>query len=338
VLREGAGIRAIAPLRIEVTTYLGRPRRLLQFIGEPSEVDRPTILRRGEDREAVNAIFRYLVEHHDVWDTMLLYEQPTGGLVLDVAKEHFKARSDLVGIVPGPRCPWVDLSGSWSVFVSAKSRSFRKGLRQKLARLKRRGEVEFRTIDAIAELGKAFEHYLEVEGRSWKPAKRLGAARSEAYLSYHRALVDEFGPSGKLVIRILYIDKKPIAATFGLIDRGRFFSLHIAHDQEYDAFSPGTLLTAYELEESYARQDLDEYDFLGGFLENKTTWTSNMRDTEQFYVYRRELLLRLHYVWHFRAEPMIKRLLKRVGLLDLVVRTRNALRSLVGRPEGQFND
>jgi hypothetical protein len=104
-----------------------------------------------------------------------------------------------------------------------------------------------------------------------------------------------------------------------LLSAGRYASLHIAFDTTFSRFSPGVLLTAYELERAYGRTDMEEYDFLGGFLENKTTWTDKLRPTQQLFVYRRDFLFSVLFFWHFRVEPALKRALKRAGLHRLIV-------------------
>lgn len=322
---QGAELRAIAPLWIHTTLYMGIPRRLVKFIGEHSEVDRPTILCNGDDRRAVEAILRYLFEHRELWDSMLFYEQPKAGMIISAAAELARQYPLLIGIVPGPPCPWVDLRGPWEEFLRTKSRNFKKNLQRKLKRLEQQGDVSFVTYETWPELLQGFETYLKVEAKSWKPQKKLGVAKNKKYLAYHNALLYEFGPRRKFHIRALFVDDKPIAATFGLMMDGRFFSLHIAHDREYADFSPGALLTAYELEEGYSRMDYLEYEFLGGFLENKVSWTSNIRETQHLYVYRRDALFHVHYAWHFHIEPAIKRLSKRIGIHKSLVRWRDML-------------
>ncbi len=324
VVRDGKGVRAIAPLRIVNTLYYGRLRRLVKFIGEHGEMDRPTILRRGEDREAIEAIFGYLNTERGSWDALMLYEQPLGGAVSSVARKLL-AETMLVGIVPGPPCPWVDVRGSWAAFLASKSSGFRKSLRRKLARLCARGEVSFSTRETWPAVDEAFQDYLDVERRSWKPEQKLGVAKSAASLDYHQALVNALGPRGGIVFRTLFLDGMPIAATFGLLERGQFLSLHIAHDRKFDEYSPGVLLTAYELEECYGRADHVQYELLGGFLENKTSWTANARETQQLYLYRREPMFAIHYAWHFRLKPIMKRGLKKLGLFSVAFAIKKAL-------------
>lgn len=328
VARDGERVRAIAPLRIRPRLYWGRPRRQLAFIGDHEEVDRPTILRRGDDREAVAAIFTELAAHRGQWDALMLYEQLPDDAVTAAARQFLTEQRMLIGTTPGPVCPWADLTGTWQAFLDGKSRSFRKGLKRKRERLAEQGAVRFVTSERWPDVRDAFEAYVAVEAQSWKPAQRQGVAKSPVALAYHREMVERLGPLGRVHVRLLLLDEQPIAATFGLLDRGQFLSLHIAHDRRYDEFSPGVLLTAYELEEAYGRGDYARYELLGGFLNNKLTWASEGRETLQIYGYGRGPLFRLHYAWHFKLEPALKRLLRRLGVLDQAVRLRRALRRL----------
>ena len=94
------------------------------------------------------------------------------------------------------------------------------------------------------------------------------------------------------------------------------------------------LLSAYELEEAYRRADYREYELLGGFLSNKLTWAPNVRKTTQLYAYRREPLFYLHHAWHFRIEPPLKALLKRLRLYPAAMAVKKALRSRAARHGG----
>jgi CelD/BcsL family acetyltransferase involved in cellulose biosynthesis len=330
-------VRAIAPFWIRTVSYLGFKRRCLSFIGAHSEVDRPSILRRGDDKEAVAAVFKYLFEHGSLWDAVSLYEQPRDGLVISTVKELVNDQV-LIGIAPGPPCAWIDVHGSWDAFLAARSRNLKKNLKRKLKKLEEVGEVKFTTYDTWPELVDGFEVYRQVEGRSWKPTSKLGVAKSKKYWDYYSALLYEFGPRRKLHIRTLSVDGKPIAATFGLLDAGRFLSLHIAHDLDYAQFSPGVLLTAYELEEAHRRPDYSAYEFLGGFLDNKLSWTSTARETQQLYLYQRNALFRAHYIWHFSIEPPLKKLFKQVGLHAPFVRVKNAIRAKIKGADAEARD
>jgi CelD/BcsL family acetyltransferase involved in cellulose biosynthesis len=327
---RGRELCAIAPLRIENVKYWGQQRRLLKFIGEPSEMDRPTILRKGDDPQIVRAIFEHVLAREALWDCLLLYEQPRTGVVLVAADEVLHRPDLLLATVEGPPCPWVDLRGSWAEFIASKPRSFRKQITTKLNRMAREGKVRFASYETWPEVKTGFDLYVDVERRSWKPRERLGVTKDAKSLRYHASLVDELGPLGQLRFRVLFLDDRAIAASFGVLIDGRFLSLHIAHDLDYGRFSPGVLLTANELEACYAAEDCSYYEFLGGFLNNKMTWTANVRETRQLFAYRRTLFFKVHYAWHFEIQPPLKALLRRAKVLDPLLKIKAAWHKLRG--------
>jgi CelD/BcsL family acetyltransferase involved in cellulose biosynthesis len=133
------------------------------------------------------------------------------------------------------------------------------------------------------------------------------------HLRFYRHLIDQFGPTGQFVLRSLRVDDRLVAATFGLVHERTFYSLHIAHDASYSRLSPGTLLESLELEECFG-SDLDEYDFLGGFLKNKVRWATRMRDTMEVHLYQRQPRLVAAYLFYFVIKPPLKRMLSRLGV------------------------
>jgi CelD/BcsL family acetyltransferase involved in cellulose biosynthesis len=122
-------------------------------------------------------------------------------------------------------------------------------------------------------------------------------------------MAERFAKRRAFVVRTLTVDGKPVAGTFGLVHDGVFYSLQIAHDSELSRCSPGTYLEALEMEQCF-RDGLREYEFLGGFLNNKSRWTSTFRFTTQLHVHRRTpLFLALHAVV-FGLKPRIKALVR----------------------------
>ena len=106
----------------------------------------------------------------------------------------------------------------------------------------------------------------------------MGISRNTDYYGFYRDLAQLFGKKGLFSIRMLSVDGKAIAGTFGLEYDGVFYSLQIVHDREFSRCSPGTYLEALEMEECFKR-GYREYEFLGGFLNNKSRWTQSSRQT-----------------------------------------------------------
>jgi hypothetical protein len=90
---------------------------------------------------------------------------------------------------------------------------------------------------------------------------------------------------------------------------GVYYSLQIAHDREADRCSPGTYLEALEIQECFGL-GYREYEFLGGFLNNKSRWTTTHRHTTHLRVFRRSPFFIALYLVSCRLKPWVKELIR----------------------------
>jgi len=323
VLREDSPI-AIAPLQISSVRQLGMPVRTVSFIGQPSESDRPTLLG-AVNKEAACAVADYLMEIRTLWDSIQLFEQPADSELLHALRDRLRRAGYLVRKIDGNECPYIAITGSWNEYLATRTKAFRKSLKRRRAQLTALGRVELETVDANAAMS-ALERYRAVEDRSWKRAKNLGIARSPRHWNFYCELGAHDGLSNWLRFRFLKLNGRDIAATFGFLWRGRFYSLHVAHDAAYSSASPGVVLTALELETVFAQGECRDFDFLGGFLTNKRGWASGSQRTTALFGDRPRWRAHAFHFAFFRIKPIARRLLAEAGVLERVTQVLRQIR------------
>ena len=306
---------AIAPMEITKVPWLSGNLRRLTFLGLNLEVDRPTVLAAETTAHARTLIVDYLVRRKGDWDFMVLYEQFPDSPVVRDWPSQFQEVGFLVSLTPGPESAWVDIRGSWQQYLQGRNRSIRKSIRRKVDALNKAGVMRFEVLRPDAEAG-LLQRYLEVERRSWKPAAGLGAGKTSGHIGFYRNLVERLAVRGEVKFAFLYLDEVPIAATFGITWRDRFYSLHIAHDERYAGFSPGYVLTAFELEEAFAEGRCSIFDFLAGFLANKGGWATHSIHTHSLLVNQATWKGRTYHWWLFSFKPLLKEVLRRCGWLE----------------------
>jgi CelD/BcsL family acetyltransferase involved in cellulose biosynthesis len=307
-------IIGIAPFQVTRVRVQGKVHRQLSFLGAPWEVDRPRFLFERDVVACAETTAQALLACREQWDAIWFHEQDPADPALEAFCATLTRHGLLHGRVPSSHCPYLSLQGTWPQFLASKSQKFRKNLKTARSRLQAAGPVQYQTHSGDARrLQELFAEYEELESRSWKAKEAVGVSQSVEHLRFYRHLIDRFGDTGRFVLRSLRVDDRLVAATFGLVHERTFYSLHIAHDASYSRFSPGTLLESLELEECFA-SDLDEYDFLGGFLKNKLRWTSQMRDTVEVHLYQRQPRLVATYAFYFVIKPPLKRMLSRLGV------------------------
>ena len=309
VLSRDGEVRGIAPLQVETVKEDGRWLRRLRFIGSRWEVDRPRLLFPAEEASLTRALVGFLAARASAWDFCDLHEQPTGSDGLAALEAAFRSAGYLVGRSRDSDCAYLALHGTWAGFLADKSQTFRKNLKAAGRRLRTAGEVEYRVYDTLPEVVEQLEVYRAIEARSWKSGEGVGISRDGDYFEFYREMAERFAKRRQFVIRILSVGGRPVAGTFGLSHDGVFYSLQIAHDAEFSRSSPGTYLEALEMEQCFGG-GFREYEFLGGFLNNKSRWTSTFRFTTQLHVFRRTpFFLALHAVV-FGLKPRIKALVR----------------------------
>ncbi|MGB7739623.1 MAG: GNAT family N-acetyltransferase, partial [Steroidobacteraceae bacterium] len=304
----------IAPFQVSLIRMHGKVHRQLTFLGAPWEVDRPTFLFSRDVRDCAEAAAQALLARRDRWDVIWFHEQDASDPALETFCATLSSHKVLHGRVPSSQCPYLAFDGTWEQLLATKSQKFRKNLKAARKKLQGAGQLEYTTCAGDEQrLQQLFGEYELLESRGWKARKGVGASQSVEHLRFYRHLIHAFGDSGRFVFRCLRLDGHLVAATFGLVHERRFYSLHIAHDAAYAQYSPGTFLESLEIEECF-QADLDEYDFLGGFLKNKVRWATHTRDTVEVHLYQRQPRLVAAYLYFFIAKPRVKRLLSRFGI------------------------
>jgi CelD/BcsL family acetyltransferase involved in cellulose biosynthesis len=311
---DGNELVGIAPFQISRIRMHGKVHKHLTFLGAPWEVDRPTFLFSRDARDCAAAAAHELLARRDQWDVIWFHEQDASDPALETFCTTLSGHGVLHGRVPSSHCPYLTFDGTWAQLLATKSQKFRKNLKAARRKLQGAGQIEYTSCTGDEQrLQELFGEYEVLESRGWKASKGVGASQSVEHLRFYQQLIRAFGASGQFVCRCLRLNGRLVAATFGLVHERRFYSLHIAHDAAYAHCSPGTFLESLEIEECF-RADLDEYDFLGGFLKNKVRWATHARDTVEVHLYQRQPALVVAYLYFFLFKPRLKRLLSRFGL------------------------
>ena len=297
----------IAPFQTSSRRIFGGLHHQLGFVGTRWEVDRPRLLCRGEPEELGEVMAKALMLHRSRWDLFELHEQEPNDPAMAAFMKELRRQGVLLGVTTDSICPYLTFQDSWEEFLATKSKKFRKNLVAARRKLESLGTLEYAVERGDTErLFELLEEYRALERKSSKAKSGAGFADDPEYSGFYADMVKAFGDTGAMVFRTLRLDGDLISATFGLEYGKRFYSLQITHDLAYAKCSPGTLLESLEIQSCF-QDGLDEYDFLGGFLNNKLRWSSTARHTQQIHGYQARPVLRLVHGLFFRIKPAVKR-------------------------------
>lgn len=113
----------------------------------------------------------------------------------------------------------------------------------------------------------AMADYYRVYGASWKA--------SEQYTALLDGLVAAFSKRGWSRLAVLYIGERPAAAQLWFVLHPKAYIFRLAYDETWQRYSPGSLLTAYLMEQVIDTDQVEEIDFLTGNEAYKQDWMSD---------------------------------------------------------------
>jgi CelD/BcsL family acetyltransferase involved in cellulose biosynthesis len=247
-VRDGSGLTGLIPLT--VVPRLGRLpiahvqnwRHHHDFLGTP-------LVRKGREAEFWGALLDFL--DGSGWAAGLLH---INGLVED-GPVHRGLQA--AAARRSRACPVVhrERRAALASTLSPKAyyeQAVRKKKRKEIGRLQKRlaelGTVTARTLGADEPAGPWCEAFLALEQSSWKGREGSALASQPHSAAFLRAVLDGAQAAGRLQIRSLELDGRPIAMLINFLTPPGSFSFKIAYDENYARFSPGVLLQIENLD------------------------------------------------------------------------------------------
>lgn len=135
----------------------------------------------------------------------------------------------------------------------------RKELKRLANRLAELGTIESRTWTPKDDLAAWCDDFLALEGRGWKGRAGSALDSRPATEAFFRQALGGAAAAGRLQIRRLDLDGKPLAMLINFLAPPGSFSFKIAYDEAYSRFSPGVLLELDNLD-LLARGDIEWMD------------------------------------------------------------------------------
>ena len=194
-------------------------------------------------------------------------------------------------------------AGSWDGYLSARPGALRETIRRRSRAAARAGARLSMVRDGPAMFA-ALEAYETVYQRSWK--------QPEPYPNFNAALVHRLAQDGVLRIGLMWMGERPIAAQYWSVVNGTATVLKLAHDEEFKAFSPGTVLTAATIRELIEIDTVTELDFGRGDDAYKQQWVNRRRPRIGLLGLNPSTLLGMR-AWAVHDAGAIARLVKKIA-------------------------
>ena len=205
--------------------------------------------------------------------------------LLRVREDSPMHKTPLAGVVviPGEPAPYVsfDEFKSWDDFCHSLSKNLREQLFRKRRRLEEMGTLRFEVMsvddDHDSLLAWLFTRKQEWLADTGKPSPEMHALEIRDFC---RVIVKTRTMPGRVLLQVLWLDDRPIAAGLISVDEHFLEDRISAFDLEYGKYSPGMIFLLYRLEWAF-RHGLP-FDFRPGTESYKKSWANRTCETYRY--------------------------------------------------------
>lgn len=137
-----------------------------------------------------------------------------------------------------------DLRKGYEAYANLKGSNFRKQARRHAKRIAEAGRWRIDRLDGVSDpvvVRRYLHRMLTIAELGWR-ARERGVEEERQHQPLVRMLMDNFAPRGMVDLSILSVNDRDVAFTLALVERGTYFHVGIAHDEEIAALSPGSFL------------------------------------------------------------------------------------------------
>jgi CelD/BcsL family acetyltransferase involved in cellulose biosynthesis len=287
----------IAPLYLRTSRAQGLiPFRELRFLGNETEtIYSPylDVIANEKQKQAVlQSLYRYLFnEARGEWDILTLSEIPAESSTIDLWNELFNEAGKVGEVMSATCCPIIRLPGDLDTYRAGLGRSRRYTLQRKMKCLQG-GRIEYSRATSPAEVDTALEWLMTLRRRRWSTGSNGDVRAIEHTKRFHSEVIQVLSERGRASIDLLKLDDQPLAAIYGFIHQGVYYSYMPGFDPAgiFSNASPGMLLLYHRIEQAVCDGE-HTVDLLMGAKPYKHMWSNDLR---------RSLTLR-YYNRHVRA-------------------------------------
>jgi CelD/BcsL family acetyltransferase involved in cellulose biosynthesis len=167
---------------------------------------------------------------------------------------------------------WIcGMAETWEGFLASRSSRIRQGIRYRDRRMGREHKIEFHHAGRDLSHAEALDVLIRLNRMRW--GQEGTAFHTDRFISFHRALVAQMGPSGHASIMLLQADGEYIAARYDFPWGGRVINFQTGWHPDWAVYSPSLVLLSHAVQH-FREQGFTEYDFLAGDAKYKQDWST----------------------------------------------------------------
>lgn len=147
-------------------------------------------------------------------------------------------------IRPSKSCDYVTCTRPYEEILRTCSGNFRSNLHKARKKLQGEADVVYESHTQGEALQRGYQAFLELEASGWKGAQGAGTAilLHTDLQKFYQSLLQYAESSGEIVVNLLRVGNRPIAAQYCLRDQDTMYVLKLAYDESQARLAPGNML------------------------------------------------------------------------------------------------
>lgn len=306
LVRDGAQIRAIAPLMLCTVRMYGLSVRCLASVCNPHTPRFGVIAAAGAEG-IYRCLWSYLRNIEKEWDILELAHLPHGSDTLNWLSRLGGEDGYPIGLWRGEKAPWLAFEGTWESYFQGLKTNHRTKMRRNYRRLTRLGPLRLEVVSGGGRLDEALDEGIRIEAAAWKGRHGTAIRCDPVVEQFYRLLGKRTADDGTLRLVFLTLDGERIAFAYALFSRDTYYVLKTGYEPSYARYSPYNILCYLLLQEGFAK-GLREFEFLGRDEPWKMQWAQDVHPHVWLFIFARNLRARFLHRVKFRWVPRLRRL------------------------------
>ena len=256
-----------------------------------------------EVNEAYRTLARFLLNEEPSWQSIELRYLPESSTLSNPLIQELATAGFYFYRYPLYENWHTAVSGvAFDDYYAGLSSRTRNTIRRKANKLANTGNVDIRFFEENDEnLTTGIADYVEIYNNSWK--------NSEPYPDFIPTLARTCAKLGILMLGVLYLGNRPIAAQFWILTPVRAIIYKLAYVESYAPMSPGSVLSKALFERAFVKTAPSEIDYGIGDENYKREWMDSVRRVYSIHGYNKKTLSGLCSTIAYRARSILKSML-----------------------------
>ncbi len=266
--------------------------------------------------ETAEACLRRIIDHlltFTGWQFIDLSKVQVGSFTAFFLDNILKESRFFSGTKDNIESPYIPINCGWDVFWNSKSQKFRKGMRNKINRIKRHGEYAVEKVYIGNSKMKELAEVQNISAKSWKKEIGMDLESRAVDWQFYQRFCDALGPMGFVQAYFLKIGGNSIAFEFHIVHQNTSYPIRADFDARYKELSPGSILEYEIIKTLFQEKIVAEYNSCGHNYFYLLNWTDKTRKHKNFEVFQNSLKTMSLYCLEYKILVLLRKM--RINIL-----------------------